>query len=41
MDDDEGVSKADRPRSLATFSDPAFTALANHIRSRLFTRHAA
>jgi NitT/TauT family transport system ATP-binding protein len=30
-----------RPRSLATLSDPAFTALANHIRTRLFTRHAA
>jgi NitT/TauT family transport system ATP-binding protein len=30
-----------RPRSLATLSDPAFHALANHIRSRLFTRHAA
>ena len=30
-----------RPRSLATLSDPAFHALANHIRGRLFTRHAA
>jgi NitT/TauT family transport system ATP-binding protein len=30
-----------RPRSLATLSDPAFTGLANHIRTRLFTRHAA
>ena len=30
-----------RPRSLATLSDPAFNALANHIRTRLFTRHAA
>ena len=30
-----------RPRSLSTLSDPAFHALANHIRSRLFTRHAA
>ena len=30
-----------RPRSLATLSDPAFNALANHIRARLFTRHAA
>jgi NitT/TauT family transport system ATP-binding protein len=30
-----------RPRSLATLSDPAFTVLANHIRTRLFTRHAA
>jgi NitT/TauT family transport system ATP-binding protein len=30
-----------RPRSLATLSDPTFHALANHIRGRLFTRHAA
>jgi len=30
-----------RPRSLQTLSDPAFHALANHIRGRLFTRIAA
>lgn len=30
-----------RPRSLETLSDPAFNALANHIRGRLFTRIAA
>jgi NitT/TauT family transport system ATP-binding protein len=30
-----------RPRSLATLSDPVFHALANRIRGRLFTRHAA
>ena len=30
-----------RPRTLATLSDPAFVALANRIRSQLFTRHAA
>jgi NitT/TauT family transport system ATP-binding protein len=30
-----------RPRTLATLSDPAFHALANRIRSQLFTRHAA
>jgi NitT/TauT family transport system ATP-binding protein len=30
-----------RPRSLATFSDPHFHELANHIRGRLFTRRAA
>jgi NitT/TauT family transport system ATP-binding protein len=30
-----------RPRSLATLTDPTFHALANHIRSRLFTRAAA
>jgi NitT/TauT family transport system ATP-binding protein len=30
-----------RPRSLATFSDPAFHALANHIRGFFFSRTAA
>jgi NitT/TauT family transport system ATP-binding protein len=30
-----------RPRSLATFSDPAFNALANHIRGGFFSRTAA
>ncbi len=30
-----------RPRSLETLSDPRFNALANHIRSQLFTRRAA
>jgi NitT/TauT family transport system ATP-binding protein len=30
-----------RPRSLETLSDPHFNELANHIRSRLFTRRAA
>ncbi len=30
-----------RPRSFDSLSDPRFNALANHIRSRLFTRHAA
>ena len=30
-----------RPRSLATFSEPAFHALANHIRSGYFSRSAA
>jgi NitT/TauT family transport system ATP-binding protein len=30
-----------RPRSLATFSDPAFNALANHIRGGFFSRSAA
>jgi NitT/TauT family transport system ATP-binding protein len=30
-----------RPRSLETLSDPRFNALANHIRSQLFTRLAA
>jgi NitT/TauT family transport system ATP-binding protein len=30
-----------RPRSFDSLSDPRFNALANHIRSRLFARHAA
>jgi NitT/TauT family transport system ATP-binding protein len=30
-----------RPRSIETFSDPAFNALANHIRAELFVRAAA
>ena len=30
-----------RPRSFDSLSDPRFNALANHIRSRLFSRHAA
>ncbi len=30
-----------RPRSFDSLSDPAFNVLANHIRSQLFTRHAA
>lgn len=30
-----------RPRSMATLSEPAFHALANHIRGQLFTRSAA
>jgi NitT/TauT family transport system ATP-binding protein len=30
-----------RPRSFVSLSDPRFNALANHIRSRLFARHAA
>ena len=30
-----------RPRSFDSLSDPRFHALANHIRSRLFARHAA
>ena len=30
-----------RPRAMATLSDPAFGALANHIRGQLFTRPAA
>jgi len=30
-----------RPRTLDSLSDPRFNALANHIRSHLFTRHAA
>jgi NitT/TauT family transport system ATP-binding protein len=30
-----------RPRTLASLSDPRFNALANHIRSHLFTRHEA
>jgi NitT/TauT family transport system ATP-binding protein len=30
-----------RPRSIESLSDPQFNVLANHIRSRLFTRHAA
>ena len=30
-----------RPRSFESLSDPAFNVLANHIRSQLFTRHAA
>jgi len=29
-----------RPRSMQTLSDPRFSALTNHIRSQLFTRHA-
>ncbi len=29
-----------RPRSMRTMSDPRFSALCNHIRSQLFTRHA-
>ena len=29
-----------RPRTLDSLSDPKFNALANHIRSSLFTRHA-
>jgi NitT/TauT family transport system ATP-binding protein len=30
-----------RPRSIATLSDPTFQEIANRIRGRLFTRHAA
>ena len=30
-----------RPRSMETLSDPAFSALSNHIRGRLFSRQAA
>jgi NitT/TauT family transport system ATP-binding protein len=30
-----------RPRTIATLSEPAFNALANHIRSQLFSRPAA
>jgi NitT/TauT family transport system ATP-binding protein len=30
-----------RPRSIETLSDPAFNALANHIRAELFVRAAA
>jgi NitT/TauT family transport system ATP-binding protein len=30
-----------RPRSITTLSEPAFNALANHIRGQLFTRVVA